>query len=153
MFIPILLRPEVNNVKPYFDCEGFPLKPWSGLDAWRSMGDGQAHNSAMIYKFKSKAAGDLILLEPQGMQFLQIIGKTPGPQGIIDAPEMPAAITALQQAVQQQEAAQAQAVADAAAQGQPAPRLEGISLRQRSKPIIDMLQRCHQAGQPIVWGV
>jgi hypothetical protein len=117
------------------------------------MGDGQAHNSAMIYKFKSKAAGDLILLEPQGVQFLQIIAKTPGPQGIIDAPEMPAAITALQQAVQQQEAAQAQAVADAAAQGQPAPRLEGISLRQRSKPIIDMLQRCHQAGQPIVWGV
>jgi hypothetical protein len=49
--------------------------------------------------------------------------------------------------------AQAQAVADAAAQGQPAPRLEGISLRQRSKPIIDMLQRCHQAAQPIVWGV
>jgi hypothetical protein len=117
------------------------------------MNDGQAHNSAMLYKFKSKAAGDLILLEPQGVQFLQIIGKTPGPQGIIDAPEMPAAIAALQQAVQQQEAAQAQAVADAAAHGQPAPRLEGISLRQRSKPIIDMLQRCHQADQPIVWGV
>jgi hypothetical protein len=41
----------------------------------------------------------------------------------------------------------------AAAQGQPAPRLEAISLRQRSKPIIDMLQRCQKAGQPIVWGV
>lgn len=107
----------------------------------------------MLYKFKSKAAGDLILLEPQGVQFLQIIGKTTGPQGIISPEEMPAAIQALQQAVQQQEAAQAQAVAEAIAQGQSPPRFEGISLRQRSKPIIDMLQRCHQAAQPIVWGV
>ena len=112
-----------------------------------------AHNRRKLYKFKSKAAGDLILLEPQGVQFLQIIGKTPGPQGIIEPAQMLAAIAALQQAVQQQEAALAQAVAAASAQGQTPPRLEGISLRQRSKPIIDMLQRCHQADQPIVWGV
>jgi len=107
----------------------------------------------MLYKFKSKAAGDLILLEPQGVQFLNIIGKTPGPQGIIEPAQMLAAIDALQQAVQQQEAAQAQAMADATAQGLPAPRLDGISLRQRSKPIIDMLQRCQKADQPILWGV
>ncbi|NBW55985.1 MAG: DUF1840 family protein, partial [Betaproteobacteria bacterium] len=29
----------------------------------------------MLYKFKSKASGDLILLEPQGRQFLSLIGK------------------------------------------------------------------------------
>lgn len=107
----------------------------------------------MLYKFKSKAAGDLIMLEPQGQQFLQIIGKTPGPQGIIEADEMPAAMVALQQAVTDQEAAQAKAVAEAKAAGQPPPRFEAIGLRQRAKPITDMLQRCHQAGQPIVWGV
>ncbi|MBP8021168.1 MAG: hypothetical protein KAY75_01835, partial [Limnohabitans sp.] len=67
--MPILLRPEVIHVKPYLGREGFPLRPWSGLDAWNGMNDGQAHNSAMLYKFKSKAAGDLILLEPQGVQF------------------------------------------------------------------------------------
>jgi cyclopropane-fatty-acyl-phospholipid synthase len=33
----------------------------------------------MLYKFKSRAAADLILLEPQGRQILEIIGKTPGP--------------------------------------------------------------------------
>lgn len=107
----------------------------------------------MLYKFKSKAAGDLILLEPQGKQFLQIIGKAPGPQGIIEAAEMLDAIAALQQAVTHQETAQAQAAAEAKAQGQAPPRLEAISLRQRAKPIIDMLQRCHKAGQAIVWGV
>jgi hypothetical protein len=107
----------------------------------------------MLYKFKSKAAGDLILLEPQGQQFLTLIGKTPAPQGIIEPEHMPKAITDLQEAVRLVEADQARQVAEAHAQGQPVPTFGGIGLRQRCKPIIDMLQRCHQAGQPIVWGV
>jgi len=106
----------------------------------------------MLYKFKSKAAGNLILLEPQGVQFLTLIGKTPTPSGIIEPDQMPKAIADLQEAVRRVEAEQAQAVTEANAQGQATPRFESISLRQRAKPIIDMLQRCHQAGQPIVWG-
>jgi ABC-type branched-subunit amino acid transport system substrate-binding protein len=39
----------------------------------------------MLYKFKSRSAPDLIMLEPHGRQILQIIGKTPGPTGIITA--------------------------------------------------------------------
>ena len=112
-----------------------------------------AHNVNMLYKFKSKAAGDLILLEPQGKQFLQLIGKAVEPKGIIEADQMPEAIKALQQAVKAQEHVQAQAVAQAKAQGQTPPKFEAISLRQRTKPIIDMLERCHKAGQPMVWGV
>lgn len=107
----------------------------------------------MLYKFKSKAAGDLILLEPQGRQFLQLIGKAVEPKGIIEAAQMPEAIKALQDAVAAQELQQADAVAQAKALGQTPPTFDGIGLRQRTKPIIDMLQRCHQAGQPIVWGV
>ncbi len=45
----------------------------------------------MLYKFKSRAAADLILLEPQGRQILEIIGKTPGPTGIVTAAQIPAA--------------------------------------------------------------
>jgi hypothetical protein len=37
----------------------------------------------MLYKFKSKATGDVIMLEPQGRQILQIMGKDPGLKGII----------------------------------------------------------------------
>ena len=107
----------------------------------------------MLFKFKSKAAGDLILLEPQGRQFLQLIGKTVEPKGIIEPEHMQAAISALQEAVKAQEEAQAQAIAQAKAEGHAPPGFEAISLRQRTKPIIDMLQRCHQAGQPVVWGV
>ena len=107
----------------------------------------------MLYKFTSKAAGDLLLLEPQGKVFLQTIGKTPGPRGIISPEEIPAAIEALQQAVVREEAEQAQALADALALAQPAPRFEAIRLRQRFKPVVDMLQRCQKANQPVVWGV
>jgi hypothetical protein len=107
----------------------------------------------MLYKFKSKATGDLILLEPQGRQFLQLIGKAIEPKGIIEAEHMAQAILALQEAVQTEEAQQAKAVAQAQAEGHAPPKIEAISLRQRCKPIIDMLQRCEKAGQAIVWGV
>ncbi|HYF41680.1 MAG TPA: DUF1840 family protein, partial [Ramlibacter sp.] len=42
----------------------------------------------MLYKFKSKAAGDLIMLEPNGRRVLEIIGKDAGPKGIIQPDEM-----------------------------------------------------------------
>ena len=107
----------------------------------------------MIYKFTSKAAGDLILLEPQGKQFLQLIGKQVDAKGIIEPADMLAAIAALQTAITAQEAEQQKAKEQAIEKGQPAPVFEGISLRQRCKPIIDMLQRCQKANQPVVWGV
>ena len=49
----------------------------------------------MLYKFKSKVTADLIMLEPNGRRMLEIVGKEPGPQGIILSKDMPAAIAAL----------------------------------------------------------
>ena len=107
----------------------------------------------MLYKFKSKATGDLIMLEPQGQQILKILGKTPGPKGILEPAEMPAAIAALQAAVQREEAAREQAIAEAQAKGEATPRAEGIALRQRVVPFIDMLRRAHAEEADVVWGV
>lgn len=107
----------------------------------------------MLYKFKSKATGDVIMLEPQGKQILKLIGKEPGPKGIIEWREMPAAVESLRLAVQREEEAQAQAKAQAEQQGEPPPRAEGITLRQRVVPFIDMLQRAHAQEADVVWGV
>ena len=107
----------------------------------------------MLYKFKSKAAGDLIMLEPNGRRVLEIIGKDAGPQGIILPEQMGPAILALEQAVALEAAERAAAVAQAEAQNQPAPRFEVVSLRQRAQPFTEMLRRCSAAGQEIVWGV
>lgn len=107
----------------------------------------------MLYKFKSKAAGDLIMLEPTGRRILQIIGKDPGPTGIIQPPEMEAAAAQLERAVEDEEAQQKAAIEEARAKGEPPPRFEAIGLRQRAHPFIEMLRRCARAEREIVWGV
>jgi len=107
----------------------------------------------MLYKFKSKAAGDLIMLEPNGRRVLQIVGKDPGPQGIILAEEMPGAIAKLEQAIAQEEAEQKAQADEARAKGQVPPKFDAVSLRQRAVPFIDMLKRCSREDKEIVWGV
>jgi hypothetical protein len=107
----------------------------------------------MLYKFKSKAAGDLIMLEPNGQQVLQIIGKDPGPKGIILPEQMSAAISALEAAVARDEADQKAAADEAKANGKKPMAPGGVSLRQRAVPFLDMLRRCQKAGEEIVWGV
>jgi regulator of protease activity HflC (stomatin/prohibitin superfamily) len=106
----------------------------------------------MLYKFKSKAAGDLIMLEPNGRRVLEIIGKSAQPKGIILPAEMPRAVAALEAAIAREEAEQKASAEDTKAKGQ-VHHVEGISLRQRAVPFLDMLRRCQQADKEIVWGV
>jgi len=107
----------------------------------------------MLYKFKSKAAGDLIMLEPNGRRVLEIIGKDPQPKGIILPEQMPAAVTALEAAIAKEDADQKALIDEAKAKGEDPPRFEAVSLRQRAVPFLDMLRRCQQADKEIVWGV
>lgn len=109
-----------------------------------------------MYKFKSRATGDLIMLEPNGRQILALIGKLDSPtagKGILLPTEMPAAIAALEAAVAEDEARRAKLAAQATAQGEMPPKSEGISLRLRALPFIEMMRRCHRAGIEMVWGV
>ena len=107
----------------------------------------------MIYKFKSKAAGDLIMMGPTGDQVLRIIGKQPAPKGIIEPTAMAAAMAAIERAVADEEAARAQAEREAQAEGRTLAPREGVSLRQRAWPMVEMLKRAQSAGHEIVWGV
>jgi Fe-S cluster assembly ATPase SufC len=102
----------------------------------------------MLYKFKSKNAGDVIMLEANGRTLLEVIGKDDGPTGIILAAQMPAAIDALQAAIALEESTQ-QALD---AEGEPV-KGDAPGLRQRAMPFIDMLKRNHTAGTDVVWGV
>jgi hypothetical protein len=110
----------------------------------------------MLYKFKSPATGPLIMLEPNGRQILHIMGKgDPGhlSKGILLPQDMPAAIAALEAAVVQDDAAIQHTKDEAQKEGKAPPIPDGISLRQRAAPFIDMLQRAHQADKEVVWGV
>ena len=110
----------------------------------------------MLYKFKSKVTSDLIMLEPNGRQILQIIGKedaTTEAKGILQPPEMPAAIAALERAIADEEAAHQKHLDEAQAAGKVAPaRAEAISLRQRAVPFIDMITRAHKSDADVTWG-
>ena len=108
----------------------------------------------MLYKFKSKAAADLIMLQPNGQRVLQIIGKgDTQTKGILLPAQMPAAIAALEAAIAREEAELKAAAEQAAARGEELPRTDAVSLRQRVVPFLGMLRRCQQANKEIVWGV
>lgn len=107
----------------------------------------------MIYKFKSKADGDLIMLEPQGRRVLEIIGKDAGPKGIITAGQIPAAISALEGAIAHEEAMRKPAGANGAEEADGQAPTDSITLRQRAKPFLDMLRRSQADESDVVWGV
>lgn len=107
----------------------------------------------MLYKFKSKNAADVIMLEPNGRQVLQAIGKQTGPQGIIQPSEMESAIAALEAAIQQDESRQAAAATEAQTSKDDDEKPgEAISLRQRAAPFIELLRRNARDGTEITWG-
>ena len=108
----------------------------------------------MLYKFKSRAAPDLIMLEPNGRRVLQIVGKfSEDRRGILQAAEMPAAVAALEAAITQDEAERRAAEIEAKDKGEELPESESVSLRQRATPFIEMLRRSQAANKEIVWGV
>ena len=97
----------------------------------------------MLYKFKSKNAGDVIMLEPNGRRILEVIGKDAGAAGIILPEQMPAAIAAIEAAIALEESADEK---DDVQKG------DAPGLRQRAMPFIDMLKRNHKAQTEVVWG-
>jgi hypothetical protein len=107
----------------------------------------------MIYKFKSKSAGDVIMMGANGDQVMRLLGREPSTKGIIESADIPSAIAALEKAVADDEAERARAEAEAAAKGEKLAPREGVSLRQRVWPLIEMMRRTHQHGHDVVWGV
>ena len=100
----------------------------------------------MMYKFKSRATGDLIMTQAVGDRVLALIGKPVTAQGIIDIDQMPAALGALEAAV----AAESPVPADGDDDG--ATRSDTVSLRQRVWPMVEMIKRASAEKQPITWG-
>lgn len=105
----------------------------------------------MLYKFKSQACADVIMLQMNGEQMLTIIGKTPSPQGIITVAQIPAAIAALEAAIVVHEDAESRRIENP----QQEVDVEGdsVMLRHRAAPFIELLRGSAKAGKDVVWGV
>ncbi len=100
----------------------------------------------MIYKFKSAASGDVIMLAPNAELMLRLLGREPAAQGIIEPAAMPGAMAALLAAIEQE-------AATPAPEEDAEPLRPPVSLRQRLWPMLELLRRAHAADKPVVWGV
>jgi Domain of unknown function (DUF1840) len=105
----------------------------------------------MLYKFKSKAAGDVIMLGPNGDAVMRLLGREPSAKGIFDVQDLPALMAALEKAVADDEASRREAQSDES-HDQPAAG-DGVGLRQRVWPLVEMMRRSLAHQEPIVWGV
>jgi Domain of unknown function (DUF1840) len=101
----------------------------------------------MLYKFKSDAGGDVIMLEATGRQVLHIIGKGTDAKGILLPEQMAAARAALLEAITSEEAQAA------SAEQEDGSGPKGISLRTRAWPLVMLMERSEKAKKPIIWGV
>ena len=116
----------------------------------------------MIYRFKSRAAADLLMLGPHGDALLRVLGREPAERGIIEPADIPAALLALRAAIETDEAlraAQPAGGAEPARAGLDTPAddgaalPEGVSLRRRLWPMVEMLRRAQAEDEAVVWGV
>lgn len=107
----------------------------------------------MIYKFRSKAAGDLLMTGPVGSRLRRIIGKEATSQGLIEAAAMPPAVHALEAAVAEDESQLAQVKGETNAEDPEPTDADSVTLRQHAWPLIEMMMRAQVADEVIVWGV
>lgn len=107
----------------------------------------------MLYRFKSKAAGDVIMLGATAEQVLRGLGREPAPKGILEVRDMPAALATLEAAIAADDAARALARGQAQASAAEPPPREGISLRRRAWPLMEMIKRARREEADITWGV
>ena len=113
----------------------------------------------MIYEFKCRATGTVVMTQKVAERILAIIGKEPGPQGIILPDRMPDAIRALEAAVEAEREAERRAkesTKEAAREdddeGDDEERAPVVSLGQRVWPFIQMLKDAAAAEREITWG-
>jgi cyclopropane-fatty-acyl-phospholipid synthase len=113
----------------------------------------------MLYKFKSKATSDLIMLEPDGKRILTLIRNDHSSKGILTPAQLPQAIKALEAAIALEEvriadALLAQKEARSNSDAQTSFREpDTVSLKRRAQPMLEMLRRSLTAQTDVIWGV
>lgn len=105
----------------------------------------------MAITFKTKAAGDVTMLDANAREILEMIGKDFGTRGVITAAEAQTAADKLRGAGaalrgQNELKPDQEKLAEAAG-------ADVVPLHTRAKPFVDMLEAAAQQNQDILWGV
>ncbi|MCR6479931.1 DUF1840 domain-containing protein [Variovorax sp. ZS18.2.2] len=105
----------------------------------------------MLYRFKSRAAPDFVMLEVHARQLLDIVGKSPAPQGIITVEQIPGAIAALEAALAR-EGGNSHNNDDYAVEGHTSEaEKQHVGLHQRAAPLLHMLKDSQADNKDVTW--
>jgi len=110
----------------------------------------------MLIVFRSKAAADVLMLSAHARSVLQAAGKTDADElperGIFTVEQLPAALAALEHAIQVSPPPAEPSEDDIARQPELShPMNQPVSLRQRAWPLLDMLRKAQASNQPVIW--
>jgi cyclopropane-fatty-acyl-phospholipid synthase len=112
--------------------------------------------ATMLFKFKSKAASDLIMLEPDARALLHMMLGDDPVKGIVLAQDLPATIARLEAALAQESANSPGHKGPevlSADEGSDDVKEIGVHVGQRAAPMLQMLKRCLAEKADVVWGV
>lgn len=120
----------------------------------------------MIYEFRSRATGSIVMMGKVAERMLGIIGKPAGPQGIITVAQLPEAISRLQAAIADERHAREAAHATERAAGSLSKPASGgghdeedtrsdaaVSFEARAQPLIEMFERSLAGQRDVTWGL
>lgn len=105
----------------------------------------------MIYTFRSKATGELIMLAQHAQPLLEAAGKTRDTatqqRGVFTAEQLAAAITGIERAIH----ASADPDFNEDDPEQAAKARQYVSLGQRAQPLLDMLRKAERKNVDVLW--
>lgn len=102
-----------------------------------------------IVVFRSKAAGDFVMLAENARRIFEIIGRPESPKGVITVEQVPDALQRLTAAVEQEK--KVKSGADDPKSGDDL-RARGGTLSQRAFPLIEMLRAAQKKNVDVTWG-
>lgn len=106
----------------------------------------------MLITFKSRASGDVIMLENSGRQMLSLLGKDPDDnKGIVSVDQLPGAIASVKKAVEDDKAKLAKPLSN-----EPETKRDSddnVHLFQYAQPILELLERSLEDEAPVTWGM
>ena len=105
----------------------------------------------MLYKFKSQAAADVIMMQPHGDKVLAALGREPSERGVIQVAAMQDAIDALQQAMKASH--EKLAAPKDEEQEDDDEHYDDIPFHVRAEPFLNLLKLSLAEGKDVVCGV